>query len=788
MKKTSLLILCTLLTNNTFAHNIFEDVRTKNKEALKQRLQNCENCAIKDEHGNNALHIAAQQGDQEIIDILATAPTYENWSDWLYAWLYAPTLPNIDEQNDDGDSPLLCATYNGDLTTAEQLVQKGARMDIVNKKGLSPAFLAVLKDDPRFIRVFVAHKLNLAQHKRNGDTVFHTAVKEKKPNSIYYCAQETSLHNITNKDHKTPTFIAIDAEDDVLKIFTKEQLNTPATSTGIKPIHYATQSNKYNALNYLLNNNISVNEPDAQGNTPIFYANNETTLNFLLQRNADIHKRNNKGEDILAVVTHNNNIPLMTALMQKHNVDIDTRDNKGQTSLMRATIEQNYEMMTTLINNKANIRITDNSRENILHKIARNDDQKAARIALDHEKALLTDLNKNGDSPLFVAIQNGNITFAEFLIDAGSRIDTVNNNGDTIIHELIKQNNSWLLTKVLRKIDYNIINHKNKNSEFPLSLAAQSDNIETIKALILCKANTYTIDADGNNIAHIAAKHSSLKTLQYLQSRQDLLRSHNHYGETPFICGAKHGQLETTKLLLTEEHFINSDVINLINAMKDRYFPWDEHYHVYNFLVQHHNSRVSECQKIVTIAQSTQNVIKESNSISKIISEKTFQRPYHPESLGSWYSENDLYKMTEIDRNKVKKIYTERQNRAISTKNKLEQTLHTITLEEQKRIAEQRQRVEDQKEKARIDALKEELIKAQAAAQNTQEEPEHSPIEPTIAQEAQEQASCCICFEDNQQLLQKIPCKNAHSDHICGACLKAASIKTCPICRGPITK
>ncbi len=763
MKKTALLLLCTLLTNTSFTQNIFEDVRTKNKEALKQRLENCENCAIKDEHGNNALHIAAQKGDTEIIDILTIAPTYENWSDWLYACFYAPTLPHIDEQNDDGDSPLLCATQSGQLTTAGQLVQKGARMDIVNKKGLSAPFLAVLKDDPRFIRIFVAYKLNLAQHKRNGDTVFHAAIKEKKPNSIYYCAQETSLHNITNKDQKTPTFLAIDTEDNLLNIFTTEQLNTPSSATGIKPIHYATQHDKHNAVHYLLNNNVSVNEPDAQGNTPIFYANNETTLNFLLQRNADLHKRNNKGEDILAAATHNKNHALITALTKKHNINVDARDNKGQTSFMRATIEQHYETMNTLINSGANIRITDNTRENVLHKIARNGDQKAARIVLDYEKALLTDLNKNGDSPLFVAIQNGHITYAE----------------------LIKQNNSWLLTKVLNKVNYNIINCKNKHGEFPLSLAAKNNNVEIIKALMLCKANTYTVDPDGNNIAHIAAKNGSLKALQHLQSRPDLLRSRNHRGETPFVYGAQQGQLETTKMLLTEDHFINGDVITIINTMNDRYFPWDKHYHVYDLLAQQHNNRLLECQSIVAIAQSTCNVITESNNVSKKIAEKTLHS-YNPESLYSYYSEHDLYKMTQTERNKVKKIYVERQGRAITTKNALEQKLHAITMQEQRMEQAQKQRVEDLKEKARVDALKDELIRA--AAQHTQKEPEHSPIEPTIAQATQEQASCCICFEEDLQLLRKIPCKNTHSDHICGACLKAPSIKICPICRGPITK
>lgn len=781
MKKISLFLLCiALFTNTSFTQNIFEDVRTKNKEALKQRLQNCENCAVKDEHGNNALHIAAQKGDTEIIDILTTALTYENWSDWLYAWLYAPTLPSIDEQNDNGDSPLHCAVHKGQLASAEQLVQKGAHMELINKKGLSPAFAAVLKDDPRFIRIFVAHQLNLARHTRNGDTIFHTAIKEQKPYSMHYCAQETALHNVTNKENKTPTFLAIDHNIDLLTLFKQSQLNA-ATSTGIKPIHYATQHNNYGAINYLLNNNISINESDSHGNTPLFYANNEKTLTFLLDRNADLRKRNNKGEDVLAIATHNNNLPLIAALTQKHKIDINARDNKGQTSLMRATIEQNHETMTTLINLGANIRITDNARETVLHKIARNGDQKAAKIVLDYEKSLLTDLNKDGNSPLFTAIQNGNITFAEFLIDAGSRTDTVNNNGNTVIHELIKKNNSWLLTKLLKKADCNIINHKNKTGESPLYLAIDNDDIETIKTLIAYKANIYVMDAYGNNIAHIAAKNGKLRTLTYLQSKQEVLHSTNNNRETPFMCGAQQGQLEATKLLLTEDHFINGDIATIINVMRNKYYLLDNESQVYDFLVQQHKNRLLGCQNIVTIAQSTFNLMRENNNLSQTLSEKTF-RPYHPESLYSYYSENDLYKMTQAERNNVKNIYLERQNRALITKNTLEQKLYAIAVEEQRKEQtriQKKQTEEEQKEKARVDVLKDELIKAAASS---------STVEPIVAQEAGTQASCCICFEEDPQLLKRIPCKNTHSDHICGACLQAPSVKTCPICRGPITK
>lgn len=779
MKKINLLLLSTLLVNTFTYNNIFEDVRAKDKEAIKQRIENGEDCAIKDERGNNALHVAVQKSDIEIIDVLTTAPYYPNWSDWLYSWIYWPTLPNIDEQNDDGNSPLLCATQNGQLTIAEKLVQKGARMDIVNNEELPAAFVAVLKDDPRFIRLFVAHKLNLAQHTYKGDTVFHIAIKERKPYTINYCAQETSLHTITNKDYKTPIFLAIDTEDDVLDIFTKEQLNAPSSSDIKKPIHYATHHNKYNVINCLLNKGISINEPDMHGNPPLFYANNTKTLNFLLERNADLHKRNNKGEDVLAVATHNNNLSLIETLTQQPTIDINARDNKGQTPLICAAIEQRYDAMTKFIKNeKVNIRMTDNARETVLHKIARIGDRRAANIVLDTNREkdlLLTDLNKNGESPLFVAIQNGHTSFAEFLIEQGSRIDTINTEGNTIIHELVKKNNNELLTRLRTKLNYNLINHKNKQGNSPIYLATKNDNVEIIKTLILYKADIYRIDNEGNNIAHIAAKHGSFKTLKYLQSNHALFTSTNNRGKTPFVYGALEGEFETIKFLLNEEHFKNGEVVTAINALKDTYL-WNNQRHIYDFLVQQHSNRVKECQDIVTIAQNTLSLIIENNNLCTDLRKKQHNVIYNPVEFYSYYSADQLYAMDASERTRIKNKYLECHNKERIVRDNLRQKLDTINTEEQK-------------EKARVDALKDELIKAKAAAeQNKIEENKKEEINNTPTEDNAQQISCCICYEEDLSLLKKIPCKNAHSDRICGSCLQAPSVKTCPICRGPLTK
>jgi hypothetical protein len=178
--------------------------------------------------------------------------------------------------------------------------------------------------------------------------------------------------------------------------------------------------------------------------------------------------------------------------------------------------------------------------------------------------------------------------------------------------------------------------------------------------------------------------------------------------------------------------------------MKNQYFFWDNEYRVCEFLSQQHKNRLNECESIIAIAQSTFTLISENNNLCNTLRQKQYNVIYNPVELYSNYSENELYKMYAADRNRIKAKYLECQNRELRIRDDFKQRLATINEQEQK-------------EKARVQALKDELIKAKASAeaeQNKKEEPEHSPIEPTVTQET-----------------------NTHSDHICGACLKAPSVK-----------
>jgi len=496
---------------------------------------------------------------------------------------------------------------------------------------------------------------------------------------------------------------------------------------------------------------------------------------------------------------------MMDVLIKQHHMDINARDNKGQTFLIRAGIDQNHEAMKTLINLGANIRITDNTRENVLHKIARKGDHEAAKIVLEYDKNVLHDRNKDGNSALLIALINGYTTFAEFLIDSGASLNDINDDGNTIIHEIVKKNSSWLLKKIVKKVNQDIINHKNKDGMSPLLIAATADDLEIVKTLVDCRANLYATNKYGDNIAHVAAGNGNIALLRFLSSRKDLLNALNNNRENAFVCGAKSGKLEVVKLLLAEEHFIKGDVQKIINDL--RIYNSYEQLQVYTYLLNLHDNRIDDCEAINAIITVTSNLITHNNNVSKTLSEKT-DRPYHPESLYLLYSISDLYKMTQSERNNIKNIALERQNRELITKNTLEQRLQAIVVEEQR------------KELARIDALKRrtepEHIAAQQGTTIAEQKKELDRIaadkyaadiakynqQVIDAQKAQEQKNdavpsvtiservpfCCICFEEDIQLLKKIPCKNVHSDHICGACLAAPSVKTCPTCRGELTK
>jgi ankyrin repeat protein len=170
---------------------IFEEVRAGNTQAIKNRINNSEDLSEKDSDGNTVLHVAAEQGQTEIVDALTTEPDYSGWGNWLYGCFWEVKLPNKNIKNKNGKTALHNAIENNHINTAEKLLTKNADTTITDDENLTAIFAAAKKDNPNFLPVFLKHKL--IEQTINGENMLHYSIRNKKLTMVANLAHNRNL-------------------------------------------------------------------------------------------------------------------------------------------------------------------------------------------------------------------------------------------------------------------------------------------------------------------------------------------------------------------------------------------------------------------------------------------------------------------------------------------------------------------------------------------------------------------------------------------------------------------
>jgi len=692
---------------------IFQEVRAGKTEAIKERIRNCENCAEKDENGNTPLHVAAQEGQTEIVDILTTEPDCSGLGNWLYSFFYAVTLPNKNEQNNDGNTPLHCAIESGHTGAAECLLQKKANTEILNNENIPAAFSAIKRDNPELIPLLIKYSL-IQQKRNNGDTMLHYALKENKRRTAERLAEIPVIVEERNNEGKTPAIVATDINNlDGLELLKKKGVNLNAPGRyGCRPIHNATMRGNYEAVRYLLEHNIFVDSTDVDGNTPLHIAvmnNKENVMNLLLSHKADVTRRNKQGKDIFSFAVQHKHYNLMQRLKEHPGVDINARDNNGQTAFMRAAATQDHESMNNLLSLDAHIDILDNNLENALHKVARNGDEAGLQLIIKNNPQLLTGTNNNGDSPLFIALQNGRLKVAKLLIYYGASLQTSNKNGETALHQASKSKNVDLLREILQNSKKPTIEGRDNNGLTALHYAAAYDNVDGMKELITHGASPMSCAHNGDTIAHTAAASGALHSLKLCQNYDPYMQlKRNKNNETPFLIAVKKGSVEAAEFLLCDNDYISRDF-----GVAMQFARTSGHGNMITFLEQKDTQLLEKCRKINRQPDDIEKMLESMDSIHKeLLPEDTWHfiqyAQFQPKAVKR-YSVDDLYHMPEAERARISLENTKYLNELSQEKMKLEQKLHSLKMkaatEKQKEIRRQeaeRTRIQEQQERERI--------------------------------------------------------------------------------------
>jgi ankyrin repeat protein len=233
------------------------------KEALIERspcAKNRSGLHSKDKHGNTPLHIAAQQGNLKVMQLLLDNNAVIN---------------KADKQ---GRTPLYVAAQNGQLSAIKMLLDSNADVNEASNEGVTPLLLAVQTGDASSVEMLLeGYKEgfgDIDKANNNGETPLYAAAQNGHVSIALQLIDKKALVSKADKNGETPLSVA--AYDGHLQMVSLLLENGAAVNRadkdGVRPLFIAAQNGHYEVVKVLLEKNAVVNEPTKDGMVPLLIA------------------------------------------------------------------------------------------------------------------------------------------------------------------------------------------------------------------------------------------------------------------------------------------------------------------------------------------------------------------------------------------------------------------------------------------------------------------------------------------------------------------------------------
>lgn len=454
-----------------------------------------------DENGNTLLHMAAEKNDAELCKYLIQKGA------------------DPDLKNNESDTPLMVAIKDGCEEAANIIVELNPNtLFSRDAKGRTALDLG-LNSYSGYYETFITPELGRIKDS-DGQTIVHYFVKTKNVKGIRECANKGI--SVCEKDNYglTPMDIAFRQmadEDGAVRVLAELILGGAEEMGG----DYAYFENAVASRNY--------STRLADGQTPLHVAailGHNSIVNFLLENGADPSAQDSSGATPLHEAIRYGNLGIAKALLDS-GANVNACDNLGKPPVM--VIIPKESMMDTyhlLLAYKADLTQKDMFGDTVLHTVTMINVDKEIVEFLINNGADLNAKNKEGSTPLSIAVQKREVEIVKLLTDNGADIHT-----------------------------------KNANGISPLFLALTSTP-EVLQAIVNEK-NAITQDSEGNTPLHIALiNDASLSRVKYIVSQTGDVNIRNREGNSPLFITVLKNRKEVGELLLQKGADIFSTNIN----------------------------------------------------------------------------------------------------------------------------------------------------------------------------------------------------------------------------------
>jgi len=361
--------------------------------------------------GRTPLHMAAEYGDMELVDLLiryradVNAPDRDRNTPLHYAVMRGhkhvaefllKNRANSNAQNKEGRTPLHIAALNNNIEIAQLLLRYRANpgirdaarktpIDLTTNEELARLLVREYRDRPRGAQRVKVRNTAVGRNVRVRLPPLHDAVKDQNPSLLNLFLSKGNNPNEVDNFGRTALHIAAEVgcrECADLLIQAGADVNA-RDKKGRAPLHYAVRYGHHEVADLLLRKGAAPNAIDNIGNTPLHYAVEKIRpdlVELLLQYGADPNVRGtlrgwtplyhavaiiekvNRGEisadlkDILRMID---------LLLEKGDPNIPNID--GWTPLHKAAAAGVVDVVAKLLEHNANPNATDKSGQTPLH-------------------------------------------------------------------------------------------------------------------------------------------------------------------------------------------------------------------------------------------------------------------------------------------------------------------------------------------------------------------------------------------------------------------------------------
>ncbi len=455
--------------------NFFKAVASGDLKQIQVYIEQGGNINILDEQKRNALQIALANKKYKVIDILLdsgieilnkdsegkTCLEYlAKVETWSYLEKALEKVKNLYIRNEQNYSIAGICTLEKNLRCLEFLLNKGFSVNSrEGKENLPLLHLAYINNLDTIVKFFLEKGANPNEVDSFGNSLFHLIAERGDLKTL--SRFDFPFLDQKNENWDTPLHIALEKSHVKLGL---ELLNMNASPSlpnknGVTAFHLASKLKSSELVKKIIPKVFDIDDRDNQADTPLIYAieaNQVENVKTLLKAGSNPNLEGSKKLPPLALAIEKNNFIISKTLLEfEANANIFLPNGKH---LSFIPIENNNLELFKLLINKLEV-----NKIFLLHYTAKLGKISFIKLLLERG-ADLERLNKEGDTPLFEAVQEGNQDAVLFLLKNKANINAQNFLGESLLHRAILFKRIGILEILLKEgVALNLVDRNGNN-------------------------------------------------------------------------------------------------------------------------------------------------------------------------------------------------------------------------------------------------------------------------------------------------------------------------------------